>query len=121
MTNIIKQMENQMNMDLRAKNEVFISCTILKETDKAINVMFVACCKQSYGKYDEYTKRVYAWFPKSRTQVIDEHTIKAEGWLLVSKMIEAGVDADEYKASGWLEEDTKVIKDCKTILGEEYY
>lgn len=114
--NIIKQMENQMGMDLRAKNEVFISCTILKETDKAINVLFVADCVDTYERKC-YNKKVYAWFPKSRIEVLGDHLIKTEGWLLCSKLIDAEVDPDEYRSSGWLDEN-RIIRDEIFLSGE---
>ncbi len=113
--NIIKQMENQMGLDLRAKNEVFISCSILKETDKAINVLFIAdcvdCCERKC-----YNKKVYAWFPKSRTEVLNEHLIKTEGWLLVSKLIDGGVSPDDFDKSAW--NDNGILKDAITPDGK---
>ena len=117
MANILKQFENQIGENIRKRNEVFVSCTILKETDKAINVMFIADCKETCKKYDMYTKRVYAWFPKSRTEVLGEHLIKTEGWLLCSKLIDAEVDPDEYRSSGWLDEN-RIIRNENILSGE---
>lgn len=115
MINILKQMENQMGMALRAKNEVFVSCTILKETDKAINVLFIAdcvdCCERKC-----YNKKVSAWFPKSRTEVLSEHLIKTEGWLLVSKLIDAEVDPDDFDKSAW--DYNGMLKDAITPDGK---
>ena len=113
--NIIKQMENQMGMALRAKNEVFISCTILKETDKAINVLFIADCVDVDDRKC-YNKKVYAWFPKSRTEVLNEHLIKTEGWLLVSKLIEGGVRPDDFDKSAW--NDNGILKDAISADGK---
>ena len=115
MTNIIKQMENQMGMTLRAKNEVFISCSILKETDKAINVLFIADCVDNDDRKC-YNKKVYAWFPKSRTEILNEHLIKTEGWLLVSKLIDGGVDPDDFDKSAW--DDNGILKDAITPDGK---
>ena len=116
--NIIKQFENQIGENIRKRNEVFVSCTILKETDKAINVLFIADCKETCKKYDMYTKRVYAWFPKSRTEILNEHLIKTEGWLLCSKLIDAEVDPDEFRMSGWIDEN-RIIKDETFLSGEK--
>ena len=113
--NIIKQMENQMGLVLREKNEVFISCTILKETDKAINVLFIADCVDIDDRKC-YNKKVYAWFPKSRTEVISEHLIKTEGWLLVSKLIDGGVRPDDFDKSAW--NDNGILKDAISADGK---
>ena len=114
MATTAKQMENQMGLDLRAKNEVFISCTILKETDKAINVLFIADCVDVDDRKC-YNKKVYAWFPKSRTEVVSEHLIKTEGWLLVSKLIEGGVRPDDFDKSAW--NDNGILKDVISADG----
>ena len=116
MANILKQFENQIGENIRKRNEVFVSCTILKETDKAINVLFIADCKETCKKYDMYTKRVYAWFPKSRTEVVREHLIKTEGWLLVSKLIEGGVRPDDFDKSAW--NDNGILKDAISADGK---
>lgn len=115
MTNILKQMENQMGMALREKNKVFVSCIILKETDKAINVLFIADCVDCCD-HKCYNKKVYAWFPKSRTEVISEHLIKTEGWLLVSKLIDGGVDPDDFDKSAW--NDNGILKDAISADGK---
>ena len=115
MTDILKQIENQMGMALRAKNEVFISCSILRATDKAINVEFIADCVDTCERKC-YNKKVYAWFPKSRTEVLDEHLIKTEGWLLVSKLIDGGVDPDDFDKSAW--NDNGILKDAITPDGK---
>ena len=112
--NIIKQMENQMGMNLRAKNEVFISCTILKQTDKAINVLFIADCVDNDDR--KCYNKVYAWFPKSRTEILNEHLIKTEGWLLVSKLIDGGVRPDDFDKSAW--NDNGILKDAITPDGK---
>ena len=112
--NIIKQMENQMGMDLREQKEVFIACNILKETDKAINVMFDAACVELGERI--YNEKVYAWFPKSRTEIIEEHLIKTEGWLLVSKLIDGGVRPDDFDKSAW--NDNGILKDAITPDGK---
>ena len=115
MTDILKQFENQMGMALRAKNEVFISCSIIKETDKAINVLFIADCVDTCERKC-YNKKVYAWFPKSRTEVLNEHLIKTEGWLLVSKLIDGGVDPDDFDKSAW--SDNGILKDAISVDGK---
>ena len=115
--NIIKQIENQIGDNIRKRNEVFVSCSIIKETDKAINVMFIADCVDCCDSKC-YNKKVYAWFPKSCTEVLGEHLVKTKGWLLVSKLIDGGVCPDEYRSSGWLDEN-KIIRDEIFLSGEK--
>lgn len=102
-------------MDLRAKKEVFVSCSIIKETEKAINVMFIADCVDTCDRKC-YNKKVYAWFPKSRTEVLSEHLIKTEGWLLTSKLIDGGVRPDDFDKSAW--SDNGILKDAISADGK---